>query len=171
MASKARDQVAKEHRIVRLLRSGVSPQRVAAMFDLTDRRVRQIRATWADVPTLPPDGIKVDTTGAEIQRVLDRLELIEEDLVVLGEQTAHDGVRLGALRDRRETEVLIMQLKAELGVLPRNLAAPSLQQEVVGMVREIADALRRKRVDEAIVREVLKVAEQEPAGEIEAVAS
>ncbi len=167
--SKARDQVAKEQRIVRLLRSGVSASRVADLFDLTDRRVRQIRASWRDVDSFPPPGVKVDS-GVEIQRVVDRLELIEEELVVLTEQTRHDGVRLGALRDRRETEVLLMQLKAELGLLPRNLAAPSLQQEVVGMVREIADALRRKRVDEAIVREVLAVAEQVPVAELEAAA-
>jgi hypothetical protein len=167
--SKAREQVAKEQRICRLLRSGMSPARVAEMFNLTDRRVRQIRANWRDVDSLPPMGIKVDS-GAEIQRVIDRLELIEEELIVLTEQTSHDGVRLGALRDRRETEVLLMQLKAELGLIPRNLAAPSLQQEVVGMVREIADALRRKRVDEAIVRDVLAVAERAPVAELEAAA-
>jgi hypothetical protein len=167
--SKARDQVAKEQRIVRLVRSGATPQRVAEMFDLTDRRVRQIRDIWRDVPSLPPPGIEVD--GQEVVRIIDRLELLREDLLMLAESTSHDGVRLAALRDRRELEVQLMQLKAELGLIPRNLAASNSQQELVAIVRGFVDVLRRRHVDEEVVTEVLALTERAPAPELEAAAA
>jgi hypothetical protein len=168
--SKAREQVAKEQRIVRLLRSGATPQRVAEMFDLTDRRVRQIAAAWRDVPSIPPAGVQVDS-GAEVLRLIERLEMVREDLVMLAESTSHDGVRLGALRDRRETEVLLMQVRVEAGLLPRDLSASNGVQEFVGMARGFVELMRRRGVDEDVVSELLSFVEQPRAIGAEAVAA
>jgi hypothetical protein len=160
VVSKSREQIVKEQRIVRLVRQGVSKQRAADMFGLTDRRIRQICEDWRDVPSVSVDEIEVDARA--VIRTIEQLELLCEEHLVLASSTSQDGVKLGALRDYRETLILLMQLRAEAGLIPRPLASANLQQEFVGLVRGVVDALRRQGADEDVVRTVLAFAEDEP---------
>lgn len=166
--SKSRDQVLKEQRIVRLRRAHVSSARIAEMFGMTDRRVRQICASWRDVPSVSVDEIEVDAQA--VLRTIEQLELVREEQLVLAESAKKENVKLAAMREYRETLILLMQLRAEAGLIPRPLASANLQQEFVRLTRGLVDELRHLDVDEKIVRTVIEFAEREPAA-IEAAAA
>lgn len=156
--SKARAAEAREREMVRLVRQGVSTDRVGDMFGVTPRRVRQIVASWRDVPTTPPPGIVIDGQ-AEVLRVIERLELLVEDLAVLAATADHEGTRLGAIRERRETERQLMELKRSIGLLPVSLDGAGSAQDYLALGRGLLEALRRVNADEATVTAVLEVVE------------
>jgi hypothetical protein len=138
-------------------RRGVSVMRIAENEGLTRQAVYKALERWEDVPSLPPEGVRVDS-GKEVARTLEAFEQMLEDLgeIVGGEAPAH--VKLGAITRSVELHERRLRLMASAGYIARNLAAPLIEQETAAMVTGVLEVLRRRGVDEEIVRELMQVA-------------
>jgi hypothetical protein len=165
-----REREARDNAIVAAYRRGVSAERLAESHGLTPRRVFQIVEAWADLPSIPRDGVRVDA-GKEVARTLAAFEQAIADLgeIVGGDAPVH--VRLGAVTRTLDAHERRLKLMAAAGYISRNLAAPLIEQEMVALARTVADVMRRHGVAEEVVRELLTEAKTQmrsPAGLIEA---
>lgn len=154
-----REREARDHEIVAAYRRGVPAARIGESYGLTRQRVQQIVSEWADLPSIPRDGVRVDA-GHEVARTLAAFEQAIADLgeIVGGDAQTH--VKLGAISRALDAHERRLKLMAAAGYISRNLAAPLIEQEMVALVRTVADVLRRRGVDETIVRELLTEARQ-----------
>ncbi len=119
----AREKVARDDRIVEARLRGRSWPRIAAEFDLTQRQCQAILAEWRKAN---PSARHKDALDL-LDDLLEALQGIEEELAEVAWTTAHDGVRLGAVRSRITVLGERANILAMVGVLP-NLA--SLRQEI-----------------------------------------
>lgn len=165
-----REREARDHSIVAAYRRGVPAVKLAETHGLTRQRVNQIVSEWADLPSIPRDGVRVDA-GQEVARTLAAFEQGIADLgeIVGGDAPVH--VKLGAIGRAFDAHERRLKLMAAAGYISRNLAAPLIEQEMVALVRTVADVMRRRGVDEEVIRELMAEAKtrmHSPAGVIEA---
>jgi hypothetical protein len=157
--------------IVASLNRGMGTGLVARRHDLTPRMVQKIRARAEAVEALTVTG---EEQQRNVVRDLAAVRQLVEDYAEVFEETDHTGWRLGALRGRMEAIALLMNVQAAAGQIPRNLAAPNVHAEVMALLGEVVETLRRHHVAEEVVRELLTIAERRdgrPAIEAQAVAA
>jgi hypothetical protein len=149
-----RERDARDHAIVAAYRRGVPSAKLAETYGITQQRVGQIVRKWADLPSIPRDGVRVDA-GQEVARTLAAFEQAIADLgeIVTGDAPVH--VKLGASKRAMDAHERRLKLMAAAGYISRNLAAPLVEQEMVALVRTVADVMRRRGVDEAIIGELM----------------
>jgi Homeodomain-like domain-containing protein len=165
-----RERDARRHDMVAAFRRGVPAAKIAETHGVTRQAVYKAVRAWDDLPSIPRDGVRVDA-GKEVARTIAAFDQAIADLgeIVGGDAQSH--VRLGAITRALDAQERRLKLMASAGYIPRNLAAPLIEQELVSMVRTVADVLRRRGVDEETVRELLNEARERmrsPAGLIEA---
>jgi hypothetical protein len=158
-----RERDARDNGIVAAYRRGVPAAKIAESHGLTRQRVGQIVAGWADLPSIPREGVHVDA-GHEVARTLAAFEQAITDLgeIVGGPAPTH--VKLGAITRTLDAHERRLKLMAAAGYISRNLAAPLIEQEMVKLARTVADVMRRHGVAEEVVRELLTEAQQQMSG-------
>jgi hypothetical protein len=125
-----RERESRDHAIVAARRRGVSCVKLAEAYGLTPQRIGQIAAEWADVPSVPRDGVRVDASK-EVARTLAAFEQAIEDLgEIVGDQDAPVHMRLGAISRTFDAHERRLRLMASAGFISRNLAAPLIEQEM-----------------------------------------
>lgn len=156
MTRRERDE--RNRRMIAAHRRGVSVARIAESEGLTTVRVYQVIKDWEDVPSVAA-GVVVDS-GEEVRRTIMAFDQAIEDL---GEIAASEGpmhLRIGAVSRALDARERRLKLMAAAGYISRNLAAPLVEQEVAAAMSMVADVLRRNRVEEAVVREIVTAAEE-----------
>ena len=151
-------------------RRGVSAPKIAEAEGLTRQRVYQVVEAWDDVPSVPRDGVAVDS-GGEVRKTIAAFDQAIEDLGALVGGDAPVHVKLGAITRAMDVHERRLRLMASAGYIQRNLAAPLIEQETAAMVAGVLEVLRRRGVDEEIVRELMDVARarvRSPAGALAA---
>jgi hypothetical protein len=156
--------------MVAAFRRGVPAVKIAEAHGVTRQAVYKAVKDWDDLPSIPRDGVRVDS-GKEVARTLAGIEQAISDLGEIAGSDAQSHVRLGAITRALDAHERRLKLMASAGYIQRNLAAPLVEQEMVAMVRTVADVLRRRGVEEEVVRELLTEARERmrsPAALIEA---
>jgi hypothetical protein len=165
-----RERDARNHAIVAAYRRGVPASKLADSHGITRQAIHKIVKGWDDLPSIPRDGVRVDA-GQEVARTLAAFEQAISDLGEIVGSDAQTHVKLGAITRALDAHERRLKLMAAAGYISRNLAAPLIEQEMVAMVRAVADVMRRHQIGEEVIRELLTEARQQmrsPAALIEA---
>lgn len=156
-----RERMARDLAIVEARRRGVPKVKIAERYGMTVRRVEQIAASWDDLPSIPKDGVPVDT-GQEIRRTLAAFEQAIADLGdIVCDTSAPTHVRLGAVTRTLDAHERRLKLMASAGFISANLAAPLVEQEMARLTQTVADVLRRHEVGDAVIGELVTLARRQ----------
>jgi transposase-like protein len=165
MAVSRADAIRRRRDVVVAARRGMSTSSIARTYGLTDRHVRRLVAS----ASCSPEPLTDENAAAEIRGHLACVDQVLDDLaLVFDECASHAGWRLGSLRARMDALQLKMQIQAAAGVIPRNLAAPGQQQNVMVVFGQIADVLREHNVSEEALRALVHAMERHTQGSVPA---
>jgi hypothetical protein len=155
-----RERVVRDLAIVEGRRRNVSAAKLAETYGMTVRRVQQIAAEWDDLPSIPKDGVRVDS-GTEVRRTLVAFEQAIADLgEIVGDVGTPVHVRLGAISRTLDAHERRLRLMAAAGYVSRNLAAPLVEQEMVALIQTVVDLMRRHGVADEVIGELITLGRQ-----------
>lgn len=157
MTRRERDE--RNRRIVAAVRRGVSYEKAGAPEGITRQAVAKIVHAWDDVPSVPADGVVVDS-GNEVRQTIAAFDQAIEDLAVIVGSDAQSHVKLGAITRALDARERRLRLMAQAGYISRNLAAPLIEQQMASMVSGIVEVMRRRGVAEDVIRELRDLSRQ-----------
>ena len=138
--------------VVRARARGLGWEEIAGRFGLSERQCRRIlddyRASESRLHEIDP----IET----VEGALDQYDAAIEELALLAERTAHDAVRLGAIKTRLDVLRGKLDLMAAVGVLPRDLGQLHVEIDVRNVVRAIVNVFDEhgvpREAQEAVAR-------------------
>jgi hypothetical protein len=154
-----RERDARNHEIVAAYRRNVPAAKLAETYGITRQAVWKIVRSWDDLPSLPPDGVRVDA-GGEVRRTLAAFEQYLADLGELVTGDAQPHVKLGAIGRAIDLHERRLKLMASAGYISRNLAAPLIEQEMAAWTQGVAEILRRHDVGDEVIGELVTMARE-----------
>jgi small-conductance mechanosensitive channel len=98
---------------------------IAAQHGICERQAQRIYSDGVGSRLVSADRDALELA----MEVLEQYEAVIEEFALLAQATAHDGVRLGAIRSRLDAMVSRAQLLTALGVLPHDLGQLKLVVE------------------------------------------
>lgn len=151
-----REKVSRNAAVVASVHRGRSQRDVADEYGITDRQVRRILSTWE--AALGESGW-IDPI-AELRAAIAMLRQAEADMAAIEEAPDNHAAHIGATRLKTEINERRINLMQVLGLLPRNLAAIPVEQQMQAMFRDFAETLRRNDVSDEVLEGMLELAER-----------
>lgn len=152
----SRQRAVRDAQIVAMRARGAQWADIAAQFDVSERQAKRVFASWRD-----------DEQSSEYldpaEAIRSTLELLRQgiaDMAELEVSADNDSARIGATRLKVEIAERLLELLSAVGVLPRNLRALRLEDEMQQVLRSFMEVLRRHDVGDEVLQELHDVAER-----------
>lgn len=153
-------EMARRNEMILTMAAAKVPRRtIAAHAGVTTRTIDNVIAAQKRKTPAVLKASSVDP-DAWLEELLAGLHTAKEQFFVLGMTADQDAARIGALKAYVDT---LLELDARMrlaNILPRNPAAPMLLDQLVMLMRDIGDLMRRYAVADEVMHAMMDLLEQ-----------
>lgn len=146
----ATEKVRRDAKIVADRARGLGWALIADRYELTQR---QCQSVWAESLDTQPQPGEADPL-AVVKEEIARHDAIIEDLALIAESAAHDGVKLGAIKARLAAMAQRIDLMRVIGVLPSDLGLFRHEVEVQRVAQDLLEVCKRHGATEEFYRDI-----------------